>query len=106
MLQLPEFNGDVLQLPEFNGDVLQLPEFNGDVLQLPEFNGDVLQLPEFNGDVLQLRGFWDLFSSSVGDNLELSDIDKFSYLRGVLKGTALDLISGLTLSSSNYRKAV
>ena len=73
---------------------------------MPEFNGDVLQFRGFNGDVLQFREFWDLFSSSVGDNLELSDIDKFSYLRGVLKGTALDLISGLTLSSSNYRKAV
>ena len=43
----------------------------------------ILEIPTFSGDRIE-----------------------FCYLRGVLKGPALDLISGLSLSSSNYVKAV
>ena len=65
-----------------------------------------LEIRSFEGYPLELRGFWDLFKSSIGDCDDISDIDKFSYLRGLLKGPALDLISGLTLSASNYDKAL
>ena len=50
-----------------------------------------LQIPSFDGNVLEYRGFWDQFSSSVASNNYLSDIDKFCYLRSVLKGPALEL---------------
>ena len=36
----------------------------------------------------------------------MDDIGKFQYLRSLLHGSALSIISGLTLSSSNYHQAV
>ena len=66
----------------------------------------ILEIPTFSGDQIEYRGFCDQFSSSCCNNDDLSDIDKFCYLGGVLKGPALDLISGLSLSSSNYVMAV
>ena len=36
----------------------------------------------------------------------MSDIDRFSYLRTYLAGQALANISGLTLNSENYKKAL
>ena len=65
-----------------------------------------LEILTFSGDPIEYRGFWDQFSSSCGSNDDLSDNDKFCHLHGVLKGPALDLISGLSLSCSNYVKAV
>ena len=36
----------------------------------------------------------------------ISDIDKFHYLKGCLKGESLSAVSGSTLSSENYEEAV
>ena len=38
--------------------------------------------------------------------MRISDIDKFNYLKGCLKGESLSAVSGLTLSSENYEEAV
>ena len=38
--------------------------------------------------------------------MRISDVDKFNYLKGCLKGESLSAVSGLTLSSENYEKAV
>jgi len=35
-----------------------------------------------------------------------SDVDKFNYLRSLLKHTAYDVIASLTLSSANYVEAI
>ena len=42
----------------------------------------------------------------VHANSDLSDVDKFNYLRSLLDGTALDAIAGQTLSWGNYQEAV
>lgn len=39
-------------------------------------------------------------------NRDLSDADKFNYLRSLLEHTAYDVIAGLTLSSANYVEAI
>ena len=36
----------------------------------------------------------------------MNDVDKFNYLRSLLERTAYEAISGLTLSSANYREAI
>ena len=74
---------------------------NGSQHRLPK-----LEIPTFKGDPLQWQGFWDQFSTSVHDHDRLSDIDRFNYLKGRLVGQALDAISGLSLSSANYKEAV
>lgn len=50
--------------------------------------------------------FWDSFESSIHNNRELSDIDRFNYLYSLLEGPALEAISGLKLTSANYPEAI
>ena len=65
-----------------------------------------IELPVFSGDPLKWQGFWDQFDISIHQNESLSDIDRFNYLKKYLSGPALGTISGLTLSSANYKEAV
>ena len=65
-----------------------------------------LEIANFEGDVLQWQGFWDQFSAAIDSNSQLKNIDKFNYLKTYLGKKPLDIISGLTLSSSNYLKAL
>ncbi len=39
-------------------------------------------------------------------NRDLSEVDKFNYLRSLLDSTALEAIAGLVLSSANYQQAI
>ena len=65
-----------------------------------------LELPKFNGDIKQWQGFWDQFDSSINKNASLTDIEKFNYLKTFLSDSAYSVISGLSLSSENYKEAV
>ena len=65
-----------------------------------------ISLPRFNGDIMKWTAFWDSYKSAVHDNDELSDVDKFNYLRSLLERTAYEAIAGLTLSSANYGEAI
>ena len=65
-----------------------------------------LEIAKFEGNVLQWQGFWNQFSAAIGSNSQLKNIDKFNYLKMYLRKKPLDIISGLTLSSSNYLKAL
>ena len=53
-----------------------------------------------------MDNIWDSFSSAIHLSEELSEIDKFQYLKSLLVGTAAETISGLPLSGSNYNYAV
>lgn len=50
--------------------------------------------------------FWDAYKAAIHDNADLSDIDKFNYLRSLLERTALEAVSGLSLTEANYKEAV
>jgi hypothetical protein len=65
-----------------------------------------ISLRKFDGDPLQWSTFWDLFQSTVHDNPDMSEIDKFNYLNLMLERTAADAVSGLALTSANYEEAV
>lgn len=65
-----------------------------------------LTLPRFNGDVMKWTMFWDSYESAVHDNDQLSDVDKFNYLRSLLERSAYEAIVGLTMSSANYTEAI
>lgn len=45
-------------------------------------------LPKLCGDVTTWMGFWQSYKSAVHDNVSLSKIDKFNYLRSLLEGPA------------------
>ena len=65
-----------------------------------------LELPTFSGNPLEWQEFWDRFQASIHNNDNISDIDRFSYLKKYLAGTAYSTISGLTLSNANYKEAI
>lgn len=65
-----------------------------------------IELPKFNGDIIEWKGFWDQFESTVHNNKAINEIEKFNYLRSLLEENAYSAISGLTLSSENYKQAV
>ena len=64
-----------------------------------------LKLPIFSGDVLRWAEFSDMFSASVDTQVTLSVVQKFTYLKEHLRDAAAETISGLQLSSANYRIA-
>lgn len=68
--------------------------------RLPE-----LKIRTFDGNILKWHGFWDQFSSIIG-NRKLDDVDKMIYLRDSLQGDALEVIQGLELTNANYKIAV
>lgn len=65
-----------------------------------------LELLLFSGDPLSWQGFWDQFQISVHSNENISDIDRFNYLKRYLKDGALSAVSGLSLCSENYSEAI
>lgn len=65
-----------------------------------------LQIEKFEGDVSDFQRFWDQFESAIHKNTDLTNVDKFNYLRSYLKGVASDSIKGFSLTNSNYEAAV
>ena len=64
-----------------------------------------LTIKPFSGNVLEWMTFFDSYKVAIHQS-NLSDIEKFNYLRGFLTDDALKTIEGLTLSSENYEKAI
>ena len=50
--------------------------------------------------------FWDQFSSSIDQNQNLLNTDKFNYLISLLSESAFESTKGLSLTSTNYEKAI
>ena len=64
-----------------------------------------LELPSFSGEVLEYNDFIQLFTTSI-DSLTLSNVQKFGYLKTLLKGEAFSLLSGLEINDTNYSVAL
>lgn len=64
-----------------------------------------LTLPTFNGNYEQWLLFKDSFESLINTNENLSEIQKFQYLRSALKEEALNVIQALETTTGNYRIA-
>ena len=65
-----------------------------------------LTIPTFNGNIAQWRPFWDQFESTIHDNGQLRDVDKFKYLISYLEGEAKEAIAGIAVTSANYCRAL
>ena len=70
-------------------------------LRLPK-----LQIEPYDGNPCTYQLYMDSFESSVNSNHRLSDIDKFLYLKGLLRGKALSAVQGLNLTAENYHDAL
>ena len=65
-----------------------------------------LTLKSFSGDITGWISFWDSYNSAIHQNPDLSDIDKFNYLKSLLEKSAADAIAGLALTTANYGEAI
>lgn len=65
-----------------------------------------LGIRPFNGDITKWTTFWDSFKLAIDSSSTLSQIDKFNYLRSFVELSANEAISGLTLTTDNYKEAV
>ena len=66
----------------------------------------VLQIPKFGGVYTEWPNFISMFNTIVGDDEELTNVEKFQHLRSSLKETALDTISSLEINGDNYDIAI
>ena len=55
---------------------------------------------------MEWQPFWNQFHSSIGNNQRLNVIEKFSYLRSLLKGSAKKCMEDLSLTVYNYEEAI
>ncbi|XP_055623288.1 uncharacterized protein LOC129766713 [Toxorhynchites rutilus septentrionalis] len=69
-------------------------------VRLPQIN-----LPEFDGNFQNWLPFHDTYVALIDSSVELTDIQKFHYLRASLKGDALKMIDSYAMSEANYRVA-
>lgn len=65
-----------------------------------------LELRKFDGRPRNWQAFWEQFDNLIHKNGELSQNDKFSYLKTALTGDAAAAIAGLHLSAVCYNDAV
>ena len=64
------------------------------------------ELKKFNGRAYEWQEFWDSFRSSVRENEELAQVDKFTFLRHLMEERAKTVIAGSALTEENYESAV
>lgn len=64
-----------------------------------------IELPKFDGSYEQWFPFYNMFSSLIHCNLDLSEIQKFHYLKSCLQEDAKTALDSLELSSENYSVA-
>ncbi|XP_058826908.1 uncharacterized protein LOC131686914 [Topomyia yanbarensis] len=69
-------------------------------VRLPQIN-----LPEFDGNYEKWLPFHDTFRALIDSSPQLSNIQKFHYLKAALKGDALRLVDSFPMSDANYRVA-
>ncbi|XP_065197167.1 uncharacterized protein LOC135828673 [Sycon ciliatum] len=69
----------------------------------PEVKLPKLDLPKFDGSVLKSQEFFDVFVATVHDNARISDVQKLSYLRECLVGSAKEAVAGYQITDANYR---
>ena len=65
-----------------------------------------LEVRKFSGKLEEWQEVWDSFESAIHSNDSLSNMDKFSHLRGLLLEPARSAITGFALTSANYEAAV
>ena len=63
-------------------------------------------MKKFGGDPVVWPEFYETFKVSVHENGDLSDVERFSYLKHYVFGEAASCIQGLPLSSDNYSEAL
>ena len=95
-------NEEHLSPPTSKGTtVMGAAAVHDNVIRIPRLN-----IPTFSGDILSLEPFRDNYDVAVHSNTTLSDVQKLTYLRSQLQGSAAQVISGFTLNGRNYESCL
>ncbi|XP_055589791.1 uncharacterized protein LOC129741974 [Uranotaenia lowii] len=87
-------------IPHSFTDNLTRPSSTFSKVKLPE-----ILLPTFGGKFTEWVVFRDSFNSLIDQNSDLTEMDKFTYLRAALSSDALQEIHNIELSAANYTLA-
>ena len=87
--------------PSIGRNVEEFVDLKKTTVSLPK-----IIIKKFCGEPTAWQEFHDTFGATVGENNKLSDIEKFTYLKGYLSGEAERCIEGLELTKDNYREAL
>jgi hypothetical protein len=66
----------------------------------------MIEIPTFSGNYNEWSAFHDLFKSLIHDNAELTNVEKYHYLKSNLRGEAEMILRQFPLTDSNYEKAL
>lgn len=72
---------------------------------VPTVKLPTIALPEFTGNYSDWITFHDSFQSMIHKSADVSDVQKFHYLRAALKGEPANLIQPIALTAANYKVA-
>ncbi|MCP4490542.1 MAG: DUF1759 domain-containing protein, partial [Gammaproteobacteria bacterium] len=75
------------------------------VQQLQQLRLPKLEIKPFYGNPVEWNEFYDAFTSSVHSQ-HIHDVQKFAYLKGFLRGQALQSIEGIPMNNANYNEAL
>ena len=78
----------------------EMSKFETPGVKLPK-----LTVKTFKGEPTEWQQFEEMFKAAVDSNSSISNVEKFSYLKGFLAGEAEKCIEGIPLSDDNYTKA-
>ena len=65
-----------------------------------------VDIDPFEGDPLLYPSFMNAFEAMIDNNTNLAEVQKFCYLRGLVKGKAKTTIDGFVYTDGNYREAL
>ena len=65
-----------------------------------------LELKTFRGDIQQWRPWWEAFRTTIDNNTQLENVEKFGYLDKYLEGPAAKVIQGMPLTGTMYAQAI
>ena len=66
-----------------------------------------IDIPKFSGELIEWPTFLNSFEVAINTCGDLDDVQKLRiYLQSYLQGPALQAINGITLTNSNYTKAL
>ncbi|EYC41978.1 hypothetical protein Y032_0548g3275 [Ancylostoma ceylanicum] len=66
----------------------------------------LLEVPQFSGNFREFNAFWSVFESLIHNDRDLTDIEKFLFLKQALRGKAAAAIQYLPVIGEKYQTAV
>ena len=65
-----------------------------------------IKLETFDGTFAHWTSFWDNFEANIHSRTDITNVDKFAYLKGVLLGNAKERIKNYPVTKDNYDKVI